>query len=219
MLSFLRSPFAALLTPFARWLLRLGVTPTAVTVTGTIGVVLAAVWFLPRGEFLAGAGVVALMLLADGLDGTMARQRGGESALGGFLDSTLDRIADGAVFGALAVWAAGQSRGAMAVALAALVLGHVVSYSRARAEVEGWDASVGVMERADRLVVALAAALAVGLGAPPVVLVVALAVVALGSAVTVVQRISAAVRGARLDGSDAPHGSAQAGEGRDPESG
>ncbi|CAL8975033.1 Phosphatidylinositol phosphate synthase [Tessaracoccus sp. O5.2] len=192
MLSFLRGAYGRALTPLARFLLRIGLSPTAVTFAGTLGVVLAALWFLPRGEWIAGFAVVGVFLLADGLDGTMARAGGRQTRFGAFIDSTMDRIADGAVFAALAVWAAGRDVATLWCALAALVLGFVVSYARARAEAEGWDASVGIFERADRLVVAGVAAVAVDLGAPLWVLTLALGVVAAGSAVTVAQRVAAA---------------------------
>ncbi|QXT62419.1 phosphatidylinositol phosphate synthase [Tessaracoccus palaemonis] len=196
MLSFLRGAYGRALTPSARLLLRLGLTPTQVTVAGTVAVVVAALATLPAGRFVVGSVLVCCFLLADGLDGTMARLGGGESRLGAFLDSTLDRIADAAVFASLAVWAAGRDAVALWLALGALVGGFLVSYARARAEAEGWDASVGLFERTDRLVVALAGTFAVGLGAPTAVLTVALGIVAAGSAVTVGQRITAAVRGA-----------------------
>lgn len=192
MFSHLRGLYGRLLTPPARLLARLGVSPGAVTVAGTLGVVLASLLLLGSGRFLAGALVVLAFLLGDGLDGTMARLSGRESRFGAFLDSTADRLADAALFAALALWGAGRSPAVLGLALACLSLGFLVSYARARAEAEGWDASVGLFERTDRLLVSLAGVLAVGLGAPVVVLVVALAVVALGSAFTVGQRIRAA---------------------------
>lgn len=192
MLSFLRGPYGRLLQPLARLLLRTGLGPTTVTVLGTVGVVVAALAFLPRGQFLVGGAAVAVCLLADGLDGTMARLSGRESRFGAFMDSTMDRLADAAVFAALAWWGAGHDAVVLGAALACLTLGMLVSYARARAEAEGWDASVGIFERTDRLVVALLGVLGVGLGAPTVVLAVALVVVAVGSAVTVAQRVAAA---------------------------
>lgn len=191
----LRDSYQRVLAPPARLLLRMGLSPSAVTVAGTAGVLAAALWFLPRGQLVAGSLVVLFFLLGDGMDGTMARLSGRVSAFGGFLDSTLDRLADGALFVGIGWWCVlvGDGVGA-GLAAASLVLGFLVSYARARAEVEGWQASVGVFERADRLVVALAGTLAVGLGAPGWVLWVALGAVAAGSAVTVVQRVAAAHR-------------------------
>lgn len=192
MLSFLRGTYGRALTPLAGLLLRMGLTPTAVTVAGTIGVAVASLWLLPQGRWTVAFFVVGLFLLADGLDGTMARLGGRESRFGGFLDSTLDRVADGAFFAGFVLWAALHDTATMWLALGALVLGFVVSYARARAEVEGWDASVGLFERTDRLVVAGGGALAVDLGAPLAVLTGALGLVTLGSAITAGQRIAAA---------------------------
>lgn len=194
--SRLRGLYGRFLTPLARLLLAVRVAPSAVTVVGTLGVVVAALMLLPRGAFVAGFAVIAVFLLGDGLDGTMARLSGRESRFGAFLDSTLDRLADAAVFAGLAVWGASHDRAILWLALGCLAFGFLVSYARARAEVEGWDVSVGLFERTDRLVVTLLGVLAVGLGAPNVVLSVVLGVVALGSAFTVVQRIRAASRGA-----------------------
>lgn len=195
MLGFLRLSYGRALAPLARVLIRLGVTPSMVTVVGSLGVVVSALAFMPRGELLAGSVLVMLFLLGDGLDGSVARLSGRESRFGAFLDSTLDRLADGGLFVAIGWWciALGDAVGA-ALAAAALVLGFLVSYARARAEAEGWDASVGILERTDRLVVAIAGTLAVGLGAPSWWIRVSLGVVAVGSAVTAGQRIAAAHR-------------------------
>ena len=192
--SRLRGLYGRFLTPLARLLLAARVAPSAVTVAGTLGVVVAALVLLPRGWFVAGFAAIAAFLLGDGLDGTMARLSGRESRFGAFLDSTLDRLADAAVFAGLALWGAAHDRAVLWLALACLALGFLVSYARARAEVEGWDASVGLFERTDRLVVTLLGVLAVGLGAPTLALTVVLGVVALGSAFTVAQRIRAAAR-------------------------
>ena len=195
-----RAGYGRALTPFARLLLRAGMTPSAVTIIGALGVVASALWFLPRQQVLLGCVVTTVFLLGDGLDGTMARLSAQESSFGGFLDSTMDRLADGAVFAAIAWWCLveGNPRGA-ALAIAALVLGFLVSYARARAEAEGWNATVGLFGRTDRLVVALAGVLIVGLGAPDWIVAATLGVVVLGSAATVLQRIAAAHRGSRAD--------------------
>ncbi|MBK7822602.1 MAG: CDP-alcohol phosphatidyltransferase family protein [Tessaracoccus sp.] len=212
MLDFLRGTYGRALTPAARLLAAAGVTPVQVTVVGTAGVVAASLTLLPLGHFLAGAIVIAVFLLGDGIDGTLARVTGRESSFGAFLDSTLDRAADAAVFSGLALWAAGGGPAPgvgvdvtgvvnrpeiLWLTLACLVFGFLVSYARARAEAVGVDASVGLFERTDRLVGALLGVLAVGLGAPVWVLSLALAVVAVGSAFTVAQRVHAAWMGFR----------------------
>lgn len=198
MLSGLRGVLGRVLTPAALALLRLGVSPSAVTVAGTLATVAAALLLLPRGSLVVGPLVIALCLLGDGLDGTMARRGGRVTRFGAFLDSTLDRLADAAVFVGLAAWASARDDSAtLWLALGCLVFGFLVSYARARAEAEGWEASVGWFERSERLSIALLGTLAVGLGAPVVVLQVALGLVAAGSAVTALQRIAAALRAAR----------------------
>lgn len=195
MLGRLRDGYGRALGPLARLLLWMGWSPSTVTVLGTSGVLIAALWFFPRGDLVAGSLVVMFFLLGDGLDGTMARASGRQSRFGAFLDSTLDRLADAALFVAIAWWFVVNGDGVGAgLAIAAVVLGFLVSYARARAEVEGWDASVGLFERPDRLVVALLGSLAVGFGAPAWVLWASLGLVTVGSAITVGQRVAAAYR-------------------------
>ena len=188
----------ALLTRPALAMARAGITPDMLTVAGTVLTVGVAVATLPQGRFLAGPPLLGLALAGDSLDGILARATGRSSVFGAFLDSTLDRLADGAVFASLAAWAALTMRADSAVlrtvtvclALACIVLAAAVPYARARAESIGAAASVGIAERTDRLVVALVATFAVGLGAPQWVLSAALGYVALASFITVVQRIA-----------------------------
>ncbi|WP_129337566.1 phosphatidylinositol phosphate synthase [Cellulomonas endophytica] len=198
MLDHLRGFLTALLTPLARALLRAGVSPDAVTVTGTLVVVVTALWAFPTGHLLLGAVLIGAFALTDALDGTMARLSGRQGPWGAFLDSTLDRLADGAIFAGVLLWAVGRDDEPLAlVALACLVLGSVVPYARARAEGLGMTAAVGIAERADRLVVALVAVGLVGLGLPPVVLTVVLGLLAVAAAVTVGQRMATVHRQAR----------------------
>jgi CDP-diacylglycerol--glycerol-3-phosphate 3-phosphatidyltransferase len=190
---FARAFATRLLSPVARLLLRLGVSPDVVTLVGTLAVCGAALWFYPRGQLLLGTIVIAVFVFADSLDGIMARSSGRSSVWGAFLDSTLDRMADAAVFGGLVLYFAdGEGTQAMLgqqLALACLVFGQLVSYARARAEGLGMTANVGIAERADRLVAVLLAAGLVGWFLPEVVLVVVLGLLALASVVTVVQRM------------------------------
>jgi CDP-diacylglycerol--glycerol-3-phosphate 3-phosphatidyltransferase len=186
--------FTRLLTPAARGLLALGISPDVVTLVGTLGVTAGALIFYPRGEFFWGTVVIGLFVFSDTIDGIMARLQGRTSSWGAFLDSTLDRVGDAAVFGGLVLFYATHpgERWATAMtslALACLVLGQIVSYARARAEGLGMTASVGVAERADRLVAVLLTTGLVGLGLPEVVLLVVLALLAVASLVTVVQRM------------------------------
>lgn len=189
MISRYRASVAGIFEPPARLLLRLGVSPDAVTVLGTVGVSGAALWFLPQGEFVAGVLVIALFIFSDTLDGTMARLSGRSSQWGAYLDSTLDRVSDAAIFAAVALYAARQGDDAgVALALAVLVGALLVSYARARAEGLGLDAAVGIAERTERLLVILVALLATGLGVDWA-LTAALWLLAVGTWATVVQRM------------------------------
>lgn len=192
MLNRLRGAMTRLFTPVARALLKVGVSPDAVTFTGTLVVVVAALWAFPTGHLLAGTLVIAVFALTDSLDGVMARQAGRSGPWGAFLDSTLDRLGDAAIFGGLVLWffGDGDDRLAAVLALACLVLGSVVPYARARAEGLGMTASGGIAERADRLLLVLLATGLVGFGLPLVVLQVVLALLAVASAITVVQRMA-----------------------------
>ena len=173
----------------ARGLLRLGISPDAVTVAGTVVMVVATVGFLARGQWAVGLILAALVAPSDMLDGTMARLSGRAGPWGAYLDSTLDRVADGAIFGSLAYYYASQGdTRAAAVALLALVGALLVSYARARAEGVGATASVGIAERSERMIIVALGVLAAALGWPQV-LPWALALVAVLAWITVVQRI------------------------------
>lgn len=187
-----RAAVTRILTPVARLLIRLGVSPDVVTIIGTLGVCLGALVFFPRGELLIGVLVITAFVFSDTIDGVMARMLDREGSWGAFLDSTLDRMGDAAIFAGLAVWYfQGGDDSLMAwLALACLVLGSLVSYARARAEGLGMRADVGIAERADRLVATLVTAGFVGMGVlPEVALKVVLGLLAVASVVTVVQRI------------------------------
>lgn len=190
MLNRLRGVATKVASPIARFLLARGVSPDAVTITGTVVVVVTALWAYPTGHLLLGTLLIALFVLTDTLDGTMARLSGRSGPWGAFLDSTLDRVADAAIFAGLVIWFSGpgDSRPTALLALAALALGSVVPYARARAEGLGLTASVGIAERADRLAVVLVATGVVGMGAPVEVLTVALALLSLAALVTIGQR-------------------------------
>ncbi|HEY5554732.1 MAG TPA: CDP-alcohol phosphatidyltransferase family protein [Cellulomonas sp.] len=200
MLNRLRSFMTTLWTPLADLLIRRGVSPDAVTITGTVGVVVMALWLLPTGHLLAGALMIAVFTMTDSLDGVMARRAGRSGPWGAFLDSTLDRFADAAIFSGLVLWfiGRGDDRATAVLALACLVLGSVVPYARARAEGLGMTAAVGIAERADRLVLVLVGTFLVGLGLPGVVLTVVLALLAVASAVTVGQRVATVRRQSRV---------------------
>jgi CDP-diacylglycerol--glycerol-3-phosphate 3-phosphatidyltransferase len=192
---FARALFTRFLTPIAAFLVRRGVSPDLVTLIGTVGVVFGSLAFYPRHEFFWGTVVITCFVFSDLIDGTMARMTGRSSRWGAWLDSTLDRIGDAAVFGGIALWFAGDGDDLLMVSLAlyCLATGAVVSYARARAEGLGMTADVGVTERADRLVAILVATGLDGLGVP-YVQAAALWLLAIGSTVTIGQRALAVRR-------------------------
>jgi CDP-diacylglycerol--glycerol-3-phosphate 3-phosphatidyltransferase/CDP-diacylglycerol--inositol 3-phosphatidyltransferase len=191
MLNRFRAFWTKVISPVARLLLRLGVSPDAVTLVGTLGVSAGALWFFPRGQLLAGVLVITAFVFSDLLDGTMARMTGSSSKWGAFLDSTLDRLGDAAIFGGLVMYyvGPGDDDRLAALALYCLVMGSVTSYARARAESLGMEAKGGLAERADRLVAIL---VMTGLSAIfdlPWFIPLTLGVLAVASTITVVQRI------------------------------
>jgi CDP-diacylglycerol---glycerol-3-phosphate 3-phosphatidyltransferase len=188
---FARALFTRLFSPIARFLLRIGVSPDVVTLVGTLGVSSGALIFYSQGKLLVGTLVITAFVFSDMIDGNMARMSGRSSVWGAYLDSTLDRVADASVFGGLVIYYAGPGKDQLmaTLALACLVLGSVVSYSRAKAESLGMKADVGIAERSERLVAVLLAAGFVGWFLPDIVLKVVLALLALASLITFVQRI------------------------------
>jgi CDP-diacylglycerol--glycerol-3-phosphate 3-phosphatidyltransferase len=200
MLDRFRAFWTKVFSPVVTLLLRLGVSPDAVTVVGTLGVVAGALIFFPQGLLFLGVLVITAFVFSDLVDGAMARRSGRTSVFGAFLDSTLDRIGDAAVFGGLAMYyvGPGDNEALAALAIYCLSMGSVTSYARARAESLGMQAKVGIAERADRLVSILVitglADLVRILGAGDEVLLaipVTLGLLAVASTVTVLQRILA----------------------------
>jgi CDP-diacylglycerol--glycerol-3-phosphate 3-phosphatidyltransferase len=184
-----RAAVARVVEPVSHALLRAGVSPNAVTVAGTAGAVAAAIGFGGNGHFIAGTLLVTLFALTDLIDGTMARLSTGPTKFGALLDSTMDRIVDGAIFGAVVYWYATRGdRPTVVAGLICLVAGQIVSYVKARAEGLGLSGNVGIAERLERLVLAglggLLTGAGVGWGLPA-----ALWLLAVLSVVTVWQRV------------------------------
>lgn len=190
-----RAAYTKLSVPLAKAALKAGLTPDTVTIIGTAGSVLAALTLFPVGNLFAGWLVIWFFVLADMLDGAMARERGGGTRFGAVLDATCDRISDGAVFCGLLWWAAfGLRSASLAVAIMiCLVTSQVISYIKARAEASGLDGGGGLIERPERLVIALGGAGLSDLPFLPLpgVLHAAMWVLAVASLVTVGQRVHA----------------------------
>ena len=190
-----RAAYVKLSAPLARAALRVGLTPDTVTIIGTAGSVLAALTLFPIGQLWWGYLAVSFFVLADMLDGAMARERGGGTRFGTVLDATCDRISDGAIFSGLLWWAAfGLRDSALVVAtLICLVTSQLISYIKARAEASGLNGGGGLIERPERLVIVL---LGAGLSdlpffPVPAALPVAMWLLAVTSLITVGQRLHA----------------------------
>lgn len=191
-----RARLRGAVVPVALGFGRLGLSPDALTVIG-FGIALLAAIAAGLSAWLVAAGLVIFGGAFDLLDGALARATGRVSRFGAFLDSTLDRLGEGVVYVGIvaAAAAAGESRLAI-LAAGAMVLAFQVSYSRARAEGLGFRGDVGVAPRAERIVLLTLGLLGAGLdgGVGPgrggqLWLGLALAVVAILAAVTVIQRI------------------------------
>src|SRR5687768_2231396 len=180
-----------MLAPFVNLFLRLGISPDAVTLVGTLGVAAGALAFFPRGLLWEGVLVITAFVFSDLIDGQMARQSGRTSKFGAFWDSTLDRVGDAAVFGGLMLYFAGPGDDYLYLCLTlyCLVMGSVTSYARARAESLGMDARGGLAERADRLVAILVLTFFGDLLDLPVLYEVTLWVLAAASTYTVAFRV------------------------------
>lgn len=185
---------------FVRLLIRIvdvtHVTPNVLTIIGFTGVVVSAgliiaeLWWAAFFVYLATA-------LGDSLDGTLARYQGTDSEFGAFLDSTLDRAADGVTLGAFAVVFAQRDEPVMvAITIIALISSYIISYARSRAETLGVDdASAGLMERTERLVLLGPAIVMGGLEMVPEAIITALAALSIITAVDRVATVRRAVAG------------------------
>ena len=180
----------ALLAPIVRLAVALHLTPNTITVLGFLVVAAAAV-LVGMGNLLAGAILLTAGSLLDAVDGALARATGAGSRFGSFLDSTLDRAAEAVLYGGIVAYYlahGSQPTAPVLLALVALAGSFMVSYTRARAEGIGLTASVGLAPRMERLVLTFAGIGLAGLGFE-FALIVALAIVALLSVATTVQRI------------------------------
>jgi CDP-diacylglycerol---glycerol-3-phosphate 3-phosphatidyltransferase len=201
-----------MLAPFVDLFIRLGISPDIVTLVGTLGVSAGALVFFPQGLLWQGVLVVTAFVFSDLVDGAMARKLERPGTFGAFLDSTLDRVADAAIFGGVALYFAweAESRLYLVLSLIVLAMGAVTSYARAKADHLGFDAKVGIAERPDRLVGILVPTFFADLLDLPVLMYVALWALAVAATLTVVQRIWVVRRQAlaAADGADLDSGQA-----------
>jgi CDP-diacylglycerol--glycerol-3-phosphate 3-phosphatidyltransferase len=139
--------------PVGAGLVKIGVTADVLTVVGVLIAVACAV-VIGMGHPLWGLGLLILSGLPDLLDGPVAKASGMQSVRGAFFDSVCDRISDTLVLGGIAWWFAETKDPRLAVLpLALLGASQFLSYMRAKAEIYGFDAKGGIMERAERVIV------------------------------------------------------------------
>ena len=192
MLNFLRPGFVRLFNPVVQALARTPVTPNMITVAGTVGVSASALVLFPIGELFPGAFSATVFVFTDMLDGMLARVKGDSGPWGAFLDSTMDRVGDAAVFGGLTIWFIRNPADHVlaVVTLFCLACGLCVSYVKARAQSLGLKCDVGLIERPERLIIGLTSVGLSGLGVP-YILPIGLWALAAGSLFTLGQRMHA----------------------------
>ena len=205
--SSLREPVHRIIGPVTRWLIRRRVHPNAITVMGFAVTVAGAVMFSRDHVHTAGA-LILLGGLCDVFDGSVARESGLASKFGSFFDSTLDRISEIAMYlGLMTLYNAYQLEfvDIWMIYIITLALGGslMVSYTRAKAESLGFDCSVGLMQRGERIILLGSASAFFGLAADGMVLSSVIVIVAVLTNITAVHRIFWVYRhgrGVPLDG-------------------
>lgn len=191
--DWIKNGYLRLIDPVANWLVKRRVHPNTITVVGTLCTVTGGIIY-GMGHIRTGGVFLGVTALFDVLDGTVARRSGTSSTFGAFLDSTLDRLADGFVLGGLAVfYATSRVHGSvplMITALLGLIGAFLTSYTRARAEALGLDAKVGLLQRPERVVLLSAPQALFGLVFDGWVLGLIIVILTVTAWITVVQRVA-----------------------------
>jgi CDP-diacylglycerol--glycerol-3-phosphate 3-phosphatidyltransferase len=191
--DWIKNGYLRLIDPVANWLVKRGVHPNTITVIGTLCTVVGGIIY-GSGHIRTGGFFLGITALFDVLDGTVARRSNKSSMFGAFLDSTLDRLADGFVLGGLAVfYATSAVHGSvplMITALLGLVGAFLTSYTRARAESLGLDAKVGLLQRPERVVLLSAPQALFGLVLGGWVLALIIVILTVTAWITVFQRVA-----------------------------
>src|SRR5581483_7832058 len=188
----IKDGYVRLLEPLAAFLVRHDVNPNLITTFGTVCSIIGGCIY-GSGHIRTGGFFLGVTALFDVLDGTVARRSNKSSTFGAFLDSTLDRVADGALLSGLAVFYALNPRHhnvpMMAVCLLGLIGAYMTSYIRARAEALGMDAKVGMVQRPERIVLLSAPQAIFGLGLDGLILGAIIVFLTVTAWITVVQRM------------------------------
>ena len=201
--DYLKNGALRAIEPAISFLARHNVSPNGITTVGTALTVAAGVVY-GTGHIMTAGWIMAVTAFFDVLDGQVARRTGRCTVFGAFYDSTLDRVADGALMAGLTVFYAinpiHHNIYMVVVCLVGIVGTFVVSYTRARAESLGIDAKVGVMQRPERIVLLSAPQALFGLFWNGWVLMGIIILLTVTSCITAVQRIAFVYRAtAHLD--------------------
>jgi CDP-diacylglycerol--glycerol-3-phosphate 3-phosphatidyltransferase len=179
--------------PAISFLARHNVSPNAITTVGTLLTVAAGVVYA-TGHIMTAGWIMAVTAFFDVVDGEVARRTGRSTVFGAFYDSTLDRVADGALMAGLTVFYATNpvhhNIYMMVTCLVGIIGTFLVSYTRARAESLGIDAKVGVMQRPERIVLLSAPQALFGLFWNGWVLIGIVILLTVTACITAVQRIA-----------------------------
>ena len=186
--AYARAVTDRMVAPIAKGMVKIGLTPNWLTLFGMV-LTLTGVGVALAVDHFWGAVIMAFGTATDAFDGAVARLRGSSGPFGSFYDSVTDRISDAGIFGA-AAWIVREDPLLFAVAIVALASAQLTSYVRAKAESLGWDATVGIIERPERVMIII---LSIGFGFLPL----ALWVLAVGGLITVAQRCVVVLRQAR----------------------
>lgn len=191
--DWIKTGYLRVIEPVAGWLVRLGVHPNTITLVGTACTVAGGAIYA-AGHIRTAGWVIGLTALTDVLDGTVARRTGRTSRFGAFLDSSLDRLSDGAVMAGIAVFyatsAEHRSTPMLVVALAGLIGAFMTSYTRARAEALGLEMKeIGMLQRPERVVLLSAPQAFFGLTLNGWALAAIIVLLSVTAWITVVQRV------------------------------
>ena len=191
-----RKPVQVVVEPVARLMIRIGVSPNQLTLISTTLTVLIALILIPTGHLVWAAILTGVFAAFDMIDGTVARMQGGGTKFGATLDASCDRITDGALFAAITWWLVysyDAPKSLVAAALVCLASSQIISYVKARGEASGFTMDGGLIERPERLIIGLVGLGLTGFGVPYAIEI-ALWVLAVGSVVTIGQRLLMAAK-------------------------
>jgi len=190
--------YLRVIAPIADWMVRRRINPNSITTVGTLCSITAGAIYA-TGHIMTAGWVLGLTALFDVLDGTVARRTGRSTVFGAFYDSSLDRVADGAVLGGLTIFFARNDvhhsvpswtgTPMVAVLLLGIIGTFLTSYTRARAESLGIDAKVGMLQRPERVTLLSAPQAFFGLALDGWILIAICVLLSLTAWITAIQRI------------------------------